>query len=460
MVFLGLYAQKKTKTLEDYYIAGRRLGGLIMGFAYVTSSMSASAFIGVAGMSYKTGGTAIWINVVIGFLLSYPIAFLIVGPKFRRVCERIGALTIPDFFEARFYSKLARLIPAAIIITFMIPMMVVQYKGAGLVLSQLLGISYGWAILVFAGVVAFYVSIGGILGVAYTDVLQGALMLIGALSVIPIVLKAAGGWTNIAATYSQANPQLFSWSGTSGAALAISLSLSYFVGVFGTPHTVSKFLTVRKGEIGKACAIGLIMQYLCIAPVVAGMAAHVLYPGLKDADMVMPLILTNLFPPVLGGLLLSGILAAMMSTADSVVLVSSSAFVKDIYQGFINPNISEKAVINAARVVALAVGIAGLVLALNPPALLTMVMIWAFGAFGLLFALPLIGGLFWKRMTKEAAIVGWVVGLTSYLGWQAIGQPLVPTFVASLVLTTISIVVTSYLTPAPPKVVMDTFFEE
>ncbi len=460
MFIIAWYGQRKTKNLKDYYIAGGKLGRWVGAFTYQATNLSASAFMGAAGLVYASGlGPEFWIGFA--FPIGIALAFIFLFGPMRRLSEKVGALTLPEFFGERFHSGAVRIIATILIVVFLLPLLIAQYTGAGHIFQEFLGVPYQVAVIITGLVVALYVSYGGFFGVAYTDFVQGLIMIFAALIIPPVMIGAVGGFSGMFAQFSAAMPPAaMGYWGTWGPIACIGVFVSILMGCFGVPHTVIRFFTIKKGEGGKVMAIAMGI-YIIAVPLMlmAGVAGRVLYPDLPRADMVIPRAVVDLLPPALGIVVLSGFLAAIMSTTDSIVLVCSSSFARDIYQRTINPRASERRMMWIARIVTFVVGIAGMIYALYPPALITVMMSWTWGLFGVVYSINLILGLYWKRMSREAALTALIVG-PALIGLQTqlklLGNLNAVAF--SLIFLVPLVLIVAYLSPKPPERVIKTFF--
>jgi SSS family transporter len=457
MILIGFYGAKITKDLKDYFVAGGKLSGIIAGFSLIFTSVSASAIVGSFGTAYATGlGSVMCVTAAFG--IGGPIAFYILGRPLKRLSSKLGALTIPELLGKRYYSDKIQYLAAIFVIVFMLPLLVAQFKGAGVLFEKMLGIPYIWGLVLFGAIVVIYTSVGGFFSVAYTDFVQGLIVIIAILMVLPAAIAASGGWTETMTKWNEAMPGGTGVFGYFGPALGLSLFFSLLFGNFGAPHNLIRFYSVRKGEIGKMLAIWAIVQILLIYLYLAAPSAKVLLPGIKDPDMVLPSLVMRVLPTALAAFFMIGILAAIMSTADSILLVHSSAFMADFFKK-IKPEVPEKTTLKISRILSFAIGIIALIISITPPDIITFLMAWSFGLFAVTFSTTLIAGFYWKRATKEGAFSALIGGAVAVLIWGYLKQPfgIMATFVG-IIVAAILLVVVSLLTPKPPENVVKTFF--
>lgn len=459
IIFLiGLYSLTRTKDEVDYWIAGGRLGWPLGGATMAATHTSAGTFIGTIGLIYSVGWSFGWllITIPVGYWLM--VAFL--APRFTKVKE----LTLPAFFESRYYSKGARAIAAAIILIATVVYIQAQIIAGGIVANIVFGIPQLTGMLIFTGVLIFYTLFGGMLAVVYTDLVQLIIMFIGAALAVPLALRQVGSFDQLV-TYAQAiNPGTFEWSGIS-LTLLFTMGLALLLSLISTPDKLTRLYimrdmrTIRQGvllTIIMVCTINLLVFVLALA----GIAV---FPSLPAGDMAMPLIAQTLLPPVLGAILLAAVTSAMMSTVDSLLLVAGSALSEDIYSNILYPDTNPQRKLMIARVGIFIVGIIPLLLILSGVGegeLIQFIILLFAALMASSFCIPVLGGLLWKRATKEGAIASMIGGVTVTLLWKAFGvsfiDPVVPGFVSSFLL----MILVSLSTPPPPRRAISPFFNE
>ena len=443
MFIIGLIANRKSKTVTDYYVAGRGLGGVITALVYMSSLVSAGALVGWTGQASSYGVWFIFAGCAV--TIATYICWRLLSGKVMRLSKKLDLLTVPDFLEARFESRTARLIAGLILLIFTVPLMVSQFKAAGLLLNMVTGIDYKAAVVLFGVIVFVYVAFGGYFAVVYTDAVQGGLMLFGIAALVITALIAVGG--NLGEAYAAANPiGAVSWP-TTGSALTstafIAVLMNNFFGALGAPNYIMSIVCVIE---------------ICI--IVIGLCGKVLFPDLASPDQTVFMMIDSLLPPVLGGLVLAALAAAMMSTMDGLLLMCASTVENDILVRTFNKNLSEKQRMTVARITVLVIGAISIVWGLNPPEMLALLMYPAWGILGLSFALCFYGGLYWKRLNAPGVCAGMVAGAGMFLigsatGWSPLGLAPIQIGLISLIIVTL---IVTYSTKPTSAETLEKFF--
>lgn len=468
MIVIGWIAYRRTHNLPDYILGGRRLGRWVAALSAGASDMSGWLLLGLPGYAYAAGLEASWL--VVGLLAGTWLNWSLVARRLRVYSEVAGnALTMPEFFEQRFgdRSHLLRIIAACFILLFFL-----FYASSGLVaggklFETVFGLPYHWAVVAGASTILVYTFMGGFLAVSWTDLAQGLLMA-AALLVVPVMaITATGGWSATMAGISEQNPALLSpVTGLDGHRIGVFAAISLLgwgLGYFGQPHILARFKAIRTAdEIAPArrIAVGWTTLTLIGGTLVGLAAIRYLEPTLEGADTekVFMLLVNALFHPLIAGLLLAAILAAIMSTADSQLLVSSAVLSEDFYKALLRPSASQRELvaIGRAAVIAIALGAGGL--AMNPESKVLDLVAYAWAGFGAAFGPTLILSLYWSRMNRAGALAGIVVGGLCVVVWKQLKNgsggifdlyELVPAFVMSLA----AIVVVSLMTSRPTAAV-------
>ena len=457
MIAIGLYAQRQsTSDSEGYLLAGRNLPPSVAALSAGASDMSGWLLLGLPGALYAAGLVEAWIGI--GLFVGALFNWLIVAPRLRAQTEKLGnALTIPEFLANRFPDKALalRVTSAVVIVAFF-----TVYTAAGLVGGGKLfatsfapivgdwGLSpYMAGILLTAGVVVAYTMIGGFLAVSLTDFVQGIIMLL-ALVIMPLVVMfGAGG--EAGASLTEVQPGFLSL--TEGLTFIGFLSaIAWGLGYFGQPHIIVRFMAIRSvPEVKNARWIGMGWMALCLAGALGvGLAgrAYVERNGmtLEDPETIFMLLAETLFQPLVTGFLLAALLAAIMSTISSQLLVSSSSLTEDFYRLFLRKDASERESVNVSRLFVLIVAIAAIVIASDPESEVLGLVSNAWAGFGAAFGPMILLSLTWDRMTGAGAVAGLVTGAVVVFGWIAAGwnasflggpgvYEIIPGFIAALV---------------------------
>lgn len=421
MFVIGLIANKKSKTVSDYYVAGRGLPGILVALVYMSSLVSAGALVGWTGQASSYGVWFIYAGCAVTIATFLCWRFL--SGKVMRLSKKMDMLTVPDFLEARFHSKTARLIAGLILLIFTVPLMVSQFKAAGLLLENVTGIQYETAVIIFGVLVFAYVAFGGYFAVVYTDAAQGGLMLFGILALIVTGLIAVGkvGSGNLGVEYGLANPGgNISWP-TATSALTpfafIAVLMNNFFGALGAPNYIKGFYSL-KGPKEQKRGFTIIMTIVCVIEVcivTIGLCGRVLFPNLDSPDNTVFMMIDTLVHPIIGGLILAALSAAMMSTMDGLLLMCASTVENDILVQTFKMKLSDKARMNVARITVAVIGIISIIWGLYPPDMLATLMYPAWGILGLTFALAFYGGLYWRRLNATGVCAGMAGGAIAFL---------------------------------------------
>lgn len=424
MLGIGLYAFKTTK--EDsagYLLGGRQLGPAVTALSAGASDMSGWMVMGLPGAMYLTGLSNIWI--AIGLIIGAYINYLIVAPRLRMYTELASdSITLPEFFENRFEDKtrLLRIISSIVIIIFFTVYTSSGVVGGGKLFESSFGLSYELGLYVTAGVVVIYTLFGGFLAVSMTDFVQGCIMFIALVLVPVVVLIELDGYANIHETISNLDPEKLNLvAGTS--VLGIISALAWGLGYFGQPHIIVRFMAIRSvKEIKVARRIGMSWMIVALVGAMTTGFFGIAYVSknnlsLNDAETIFILLSQVLFHPLIGGFLLAAILAAIMSTVSSQLLVTSSSLTEDFYKAFLKKNASEKELVLIGRICVAVVALTAIGLAYNRDSSILQLVSNAWAGFGAAFGPLIIFGLYWKRMTFAGALAGIVVGAATVLVW-------------------------------------------
>ncbi len=425
MLGIGYVAWKRTSNLSDYILGGRSLGPLPSAISAGASDMSGWLLLGLPGYAYAAGYEAIWIAV--GLLAGTWLNWLFVASRLRTYSLAAGdSLTLPSYFENRFHdtSRILRVVSAFFILMFFL-----FYTSSGLVaggklFETVFGLDYTVAVIVGTIAVVSYTFFGGFLAVTWTDVIQGLLMF-AALLLVPIMaISADGGWGATSAAMEAKNPEfLNAFTGTDGKALGLLSILSLLgwgLGYFGQPHILARFKAIRsEDDVPMARRIAVIWSAAgLLGALLVGFAAIGYFETpLEDGERAFMLLVDALFHPVIAGILLAAILAAIMSTADSQLLVSSSALAEDFYKALFRKDASQEELVWVGRFAVVVIAVIACILGLNPDSKVLELVSYAWAGFGAAFGPALILSLFWRGMTRNGAIAGIIVGGVTVVVW-------------------------------------------
>ena len=420
---IGFWGSKESGDLKGYYVAGKRLPAWVIAFSSNATGESAWLLLGLTGMGYAIGVHAFW--VIFGEVLGVASAWVWVARPFKEYTDRFDSITVPDYLTDRFRdtSHVFRWISALIILSMVMAYTAAQLTGSGKAFDSFLGTGYTEGVWIGLGIVLFYTTVGGFKAVAYSDFLQGVLML-GCLLTLPFVgIAAAGGWSEMIAGLEAADPALLRPMGQYGVGPAGIASAVGFVAIgfafLGSPQLLTRFMAARDqkqiiegGFWAVLCVIGF-----DVGAVLGGMSGRTLFPGLADPETILPEMSAALFPAFFTGVFLVVVLAAIMSTVDSLLLLASSAVVRDILQKAMGIEASERTLSNLARAVTVVIGAVGLLVALTEPRAIFYFVLFAWSGIACAFTPVVICSLFWKRTTKPGAVAGMIGGFVVTVVW-------------------------------------------
>ncbi len=457
------YLTKNKKSFEEeYFVGGRSLGPVVLAFTMMASAASAGTFIGTPGLAYDVGFS--WILAVITQLAMGVYILGLLGKKFAIVARKIKAVTLTDFLRARFESKIVVVGSALGIIIFITAYMVAQFAGGARILEAVTGVPYQTGVIIFGLAVVAYTTFGGFRAVAFTDAIQGLLMIVGGIVLWIVFMIKTDGFAILVTQLAETNPEMVTLPGGNGTtpAMLFSYFLIFGIAAVGMPHASVRGMTYRDSKsMHKAIVLStVIMGLFTIGFGVLGPVAKVLYPNIESADLTVPIMVLDLMPGWLAGLVLAAPIAAVMSTVDSMLLVTTSSIVKDLYMNYVNPKATQKKIQKLSYMTTLFVGVGTVLLALTPPEYLQLVVVFAMGGLEATFFVPILFGLYWKKANKYGAIVSMYTGLLSYIAITQWWPNLlgVHPIAISLALAIAAMIVVSLITPATPQHIIQKFW--
>ncbi len=459
LLAIGWWGGRDSKDVAGYFVAGKKLPAWVIAFSSNATGESAWLLLGLTGMGYLVGIHAFWI--VMGEVLGVAMAWVFVARPFKEYSDRYDAITVPDYLEERFRDTghLLRFIGVFIIITMVMAYTAAQLTASGKAFDSFLGTSYVGGVLIGAAVILYYTTVGGFKAVAYSDFLQGVLML-GCLVTLPIVgIAAAGGWGNLMAGLGAEDPALLRPMGSLGLTVPGVISAAGFLAVgvafLGSPQLLTRFIAARDQE---QIVQGGLWAVLCmigfdVGAVLAGMSGRYLFPGLEDPETILPVMSEALFPAFFTGIFLVVVLAAIMSTVDSLLILASSAVVRDVVQQVFHPHVTERRLSLYGKLVTVVIGAGALVMALGEVRVIFWFVLFAWSGLSCGFTPVVLCSLFWKGTTRAGAAAGMAGGFLVTVLWVVLFKAatydlyeMIPGFIAGLVIT-----VAVSLATAPPE---------
>ncbi|MBL4609574.1 MAG: sodium/proline symporter PutP [Pseudomonas sp.] len=468
MLALGYVAYKRTTNLSDYILGGRSLGPGTAALSAGASDMSGWLLLGLPGYALAAGYEATWIAA--GLLAGTYLNWLIVARRLRVYSHAVNdSLTLPAYFEFRFEdkSRALRVISAIFILLFFLFYTSSGLVAAGKLFESTFGLDYQTAVIVGTLVIVSYTFFGGFLAVSWTDVIQGLLMA-AALVIVPIMaLNSMGGWGNAQEAMAASNPELLTFfndvEGNPLGFVAIISLLAWGLGYFGQPHILARFKAVGDdAALPTARRIAVLWTAVClVAALMVGWVGigYLGEAGIGDAETVFLALIQAMMHPVVAGILLAAVLAAIMSTADSQLLVSSSALAEDFYKALFRRDATQSELVWVGRFAVVGIAILALVFAFNPESTVLSLVSYAWAGFGAAFGPAVILSLFWKRMNRNGALAGIIVGGVTVVVYKQIDTIGLYEIVPGVILATIAIVVATLLSPPPSSTIEATFDE-
>lgn len=452
LLIVGLITSRRLRDAADFYIGGRRIGPWVTALSYVAAYFSSVVIIGGGGFGYKYGLATLWIGAI-NVLLGCTLAWIVLGKRVREFTTRLGTMTIPGFAAERFRAKEARLFLAAVITIFLIVYNVSILKGMGHTFEVLMGVPYTWGVLLSGAIIVLYVAWGGYFAVVWTGFFQAWVMAAALVLLTVGALRAVGGLAAANLRLMALDHGLVETPGNWGWAGLISYCLIVSFGVWGMPQMVIRFYSIKDV---KMLRIGAVVASLggsmALLPYLCGAMARVLYPDLSSPDLTIPTLTKAVLSPWGGAVFFAGVLAAGMSTFSSVLIITSSAIVRDLYQEGLGKGLSERQAIRYSRLSSLAVGLISLLIALRPPALVLVLTAFAWAAIASATLWPLLFGIYWKGATRLGALLSMIGGFLVVLIWMAIGSPFgVHGFIPGLGVGLILLVLVSKFTEKLPE---------
>ena len=487
MVGIGIYYSKKTENVGDFYLGGRKLGPIVTAMSAEASDMSSWLLMGLPGVAYLTGfADAGW--TAIGLAIGTYLNWLVVAKRLRRYTVKAGnSITLPEFFSNRYRDKSKSIlaISAIFIVIFFVPYTASGFAACGKLFSTLFDIPYLPAMVVSAIIIVAYTALGGYLAASTTDLIQSIIMSLALVIVVIFGINVAGGFDAVVhnaksldgylSLFTSHNPA--TGEGVAYSGLSIASAMAWGLGYFGMPHILLRFMGIEdenKLKISRRIASIWVVISMFVAIVIGvigyGMSQAGAIEKFANSSESETLIIrvamllseNGILAIVMAGLILAGILACTMSTADSQLLAASSSVSKNLLVDCAGMKLSQKASMLAARATVLGIAVIGIVIAWNPNSSVFKIVSFAWAGFGAVFGPVMLASLFWKRSNKYGALAGMIVGGVMVFVWKYLIAPIggvwaIYELLPAFVLSSIAIVVVSLLTGAPDKEIVEEF---
>ena len=466
MAFIGWYAGRKTNSLGDFFVLSGKAGVVVSGIAYFSTQFSMGTFLGTPGTIYGVGYAGMAISVP-GAVFCMILPALLIGRKLITLGHKYGFLTMADYLTDRYDSKVMSGVLGIMMLFFLIPMMGAQIIGAGVIVHVFTGLPEWVGVVGMGIIVILYCMTGGMQGAMMTDVIQGSLMIATAIVTFVVSIVMGGGFSNINQTLHSMNEAYLTFPGANG-----YMPWTYYVSnivlwsffTMGQPHLFTKFFAMKDHKtMFKAILLGTAGMFFSATLIEwAGVNGIASIQNIEKADQIIPMILQRGMNPFLASIFIAGIVAAGMSTIDGILVTTTGAVTRDIYQKIINKNATDEAVMSLSKVVTVIIGIVVICFGVFQPGSIFEINLFAFSGMAI-FVVPILFGIYWKKATAKGAIAAVVTGVISLLLFTlnpsvkalALGfHALFPTTIISAIV----MVIVSKFTKAPPQETIERHF--
>ena len=423
LVGMAAWCRRETRNVEGYYVAGKKVPYWVAAFSTNTTGESGWLLLGLTGMGYMVGVHALW--VALGETIGVGLSWALLARRLKVATDEYQSITVPDYLASRFQDKrhYLRSLSVLIILSMVGVYTTAQMITVGKAFGAFLQMDYKYGVALGALITLVYTSVGGFKAVAYTDLIQGVLMLM-ALIVIPVVgLHTVGGVGEMLTALNEIDASLLYPMGEYGWSIAGIIAVASFLAIglpfLGVPQLMVRFISLRsKDEVYKAGAISVTCIALFdVGAVLIGMTGRIIFPDLVDAETIMPVMSAELFPPILTGIFMVVVLAAVMSTVDSLLILASSAVVRDLLQKIIRLPYSTEKLTRIGKIVTIIIGLSAMMFALTEVKLIFWFVLFAWSGLGAAFAPVLICSLLWRKTTWAGAFTGMLAGFVTTLVW-------------------------------------------
>ncbi len=420
MVHHAIAGKRKTRGITDYYVGGRAMGGIALGLSFFATYSSTNSFVGFSGQAYSYG--VAWLLLAPAAVLFCLIAWLAVAPRLRSFTASLDSVTLPDFIGVRFGSNSARVSAALIVLLASFLYMTAVFKGIGNLLQVFLDIPYGVAIIIVVVVVMLYTAVGGFISVVRTDAVQGIVMIVAAVLLFAGTVNAAGGLGSFSAVRAQPEgAALFSWNTAMPFPVLLGLIVAGTMKFMVEPRQLSRFYALEDARATRhgmwVSTLAFLFVYTLLLPI-GIYARNILPDGIADTDLVVPTLLSgNVFPSPVSAFLLIAMVAAAMSSLDSVLLVMASTFERDVI-GMWRRTLAERRAVRATRWYVALFALVTALIALNPPGRIVDLTVFSGSLYAACFLPAIVLGLHWRRGNGAAVVSSFLVGISTLLLWR------------------------------------------
>lgn len=466
MAFIGWYAGRKTNSIGDFFVLSGKAGVLVSGIAYFSTQFSMGTFLGTPGTIYGVGYAGMAISVP-GAVFCMILPALFIGRKLITLGHKYGFLTMADYLTDRYHSKKMSGVLGVMMLFFLVPMMGAQIIGAGVIVHVFTGLPEWVGVVGMGIIVILYCMSGGMKGAMMTDVIQGSLMIATAVVTFIVSVVMGGGFSNINHTLQSMNEAYLTFPGANG-----YMPWTYYVSnivlwsffTMGQPHLFTKFFAMKDHKtMFKAILLGTAGMFFSATLIEwAGVNGIASIQNIEKADQIIPMILQRGMNPFLASIFIAGIVAAGMSTIDGILVTTTGAVTRDIYQKIINKDATDENVMKLSKVVTVIIGIIVICFGVFQPGSIFEINLFAFSGMAI-FVVPILFGIYWKKATAKGAIASVIVGIISLLLFtlnpsvKALAMGFHALFPTTIIASIVMIVVSKF-TETPPQETIDRHF--
>ena len=466
MAFIGWYAGRKTNSIGDFFVLSGKAGVVVSGIAYFSTQFSMGTFLGTPGTIYGVGYAGMAISVP-GAVFCMILPALLIGRKLITLGHKYGFLTMADYLTDRYHSKNMSGVLGVMMLFFLVPMMGAQIIGAGVIVHVFTGLPEWVGVVGMGIIVILYCMTGGMKGAMMTDVIQGSLMIATAVVTFIVSVVMGGGFSNINHTLQSMNEAYLTFPGANGYmpwTYYISNIVLWSFFTMGQPHLFTKFFAMKDHKtMFKAILLGTAGMFFSATLIEwAGVNGIASIQNIEKADQIIPMILQRGMNPFLASIFIAGIVAAGMSTIDGILVTTTGAVTRDIYQKIINKNATDEAVMSLSKVVTVIIGIVVICFGVFQPGSIFEINLFAFSGMAI-FVVPILFGIYWKKATAKGAIASVIVGIISLLLFtlnpsvKALAMGFHALFPTTIIASIVMIVVSKF-TETPPQETIDRHF--
>ena len=466
MAFIGWYAGRKTNNIGDFFVLSGKAGVVVSGIAYFSTQFSMGTFLGTPGTIYGVGYAGMAISVP-GAVFCMILPALLIGRKLITLGHKYGFLTMADYLTDRYHSKNMSGVLGVMMLFFLVPMMGAQIIGAGVIVHVFTGLPEWVGVVGMGIIVILYCMTGGMKGAMMTYLIQGSLMIATAVVTFIVSIVMGGGFSNINHTLQSMNEAYLTFPGANGYmpwTYYISNIVLWSFFTMGQPHLFTKFFAMKDHKtMFKAILLGTAGMFFSATLIEwAGVNGIASIQNIEKADQIIPMILQRGMNPFLASIFIAGIVAAGMSTIDGILVTTTGAVTRDIYQKIINKNATDEAVMSLSKVVTVIIGIVVICFGVFQPGSIFEINLFAFSGMAI-FVVPILFGIYWKKATAKGAIASVIVGIISLLLFtlnpsvKALAMGFHALFPTTIIASIVMIVVSKF-TETPPQETIDRHF--